>query len=106
VVRITFIGSDGVKHGVEAQPGCSLMQAATANRVPGIIAECGGNCACGTCCVYVDEAWLEKTGQPSDMESATMEVREDATRGRRLSCQIEITQDLDGLVVRVPESQF
>jgi ferredoxin, 2Fe-2S len=106
VAKITFIEADGTRHVVDTQPGTSVMQAAMAKCIPGIIAECGGNCACGTCCVYVDQSWLDRTGAPADMESATMEGREDPTPGRRLSCQIEVTQELDGLVVRIPERQF
>jgi 2Fe-2S ferredoxin len=106
MVRITFIEASGATYVVETPPGSTVMQAATANSVPGIIAECGGNCSCGTCCIYVDDRWQEKTGLGSDMESATMEVREDPTPNRRLSCQITVTEELDGLVVRIPESQF
>ena len=106
MARITFIESNGTGHVVEAQPGMSLMQTAIGNRIPGIVAECGGNCACGTCCVYVEERWRDRTGLPADMENATMEIRDDPTPGRRLSCQIAVTEDLDGLVVRIPESQF
>ncbi len=106
MVQITYIESNGTTHIIDVEPGSSVMQAATGNCVPGIVAECGGNCACGTCCVYVDEGWREKTGRPSDMENATMEIRDDPTPGRRLSCQVEVTEELDGLIVRIPESQF
>lgn len=106
MVRITFIESNGAKHLVDVKPGLTLMRAAVDSNVPGIVAECGGNCACGTCRVYVDQGWRERTGQPADIESATMEGRDDPTPGRRLSCQIGITEDLDGLIVRIPESQF
>jgi 2Fe-2S ferredoxin len=106
MVQITYIESNGTTHIIDVKPGLSVMQAATGNRVPGIVAECGGNCACGTCCIYVDEGWREKTGRPSDMENATMEIRDDPTPGRRLSCQVKVTEELDGLIVRLPESQF
>lgn len=104
--KITYIESNGTAHTVEVEVGCSVMQGAVSNRIPGIVAECGGNCACGTCRVYVDAAWREKTGEASDLEEATMEVREDPTAGKRLSCQIKVTEELDGLIVRMPASQY
>jgi 2Fe-2S ferredoxin len=84
----------------------SVMQGAVRNGIAAIVAECGGNCACGTCRVYVEEAWRERTGQAADMEEATMEIRDDPREGKRLSCQIKVTEDLDGLVVHMPESQW
>ncbi|CAN7582760.1 2Fe-2S iron-sulfur cluster-binding protein [Phenylobacterium sp. LjRoot219] len=106
MVRITYVEADGCEHTVEVKLGLSLMQGAVWNSVPGIVAECGGNCACGTCRVYVEEPWRDVTGQAADMEEATMEAREDPHPGKRLSCQIKVTEDLDGLVVRMPPSQF
>jgi len=106
VAKITYIDADGATHVVDVKPGMSVMQGAVRNGIPGIVAECGGNCACGTCRVYVDESWREKTGQASDMEDATMEIREDPAPNKRLSCQIKVTEDLDGLVVRMPDSQY
>jgi 2Fe-2S ferredoxin len=107
VAKITYIEANGAEHVVEVEPGLSVMQGAVRNGIPGIVAECGGNCACGTCRVYIDdEAWRRKTGEASDLEEATMEIREDPAAGKRLSCQIKVTADLDGLVVRMPESQF
>ncbi len=82
------------------------MQGAVRHGIPGIVAECGGNCACGTCRVYIDEAWRAKTGEASEIEEATMEVREDPHPGKRLSCQIKVTEALDGLIVRMPPSQY
>jgi 2Fe-2S ferredoxin len=106
VARITYIEADGVAHVVDVKNGLSVMKGAVNNGVPGIVAECGGNCACGTCRVYVDEAWRDKTGEASDLEEATMEGREEPGPGKRLSCQIKVTDELDGLVVRMPESQY
>jgi 2Fe-2S ferredoxin len=106
VARITYIEADGTEHTVDVEPGLSVMQGAVRNNIPGIVAECGGGCACGTCRVYVDDAWLEKTGRSHDLEEATMEIREDPAEGKRLSCQIKVTDELDGLVVRMPESQW
>jgi 2Fe-2S ferredoxin len=106
MVTITYIESSGVEHRVEAKPGQSVMEAAVKNGVPGIIAECGGSCACATCRVYVDEAWCSKTGQAQETERSMIEFSEDANPGARLSCQIKVTNELDGLTVRVPESQY
>ena len=106
MAKITYIEADGTPHVVDVKPGMSVMQGAVRNGILGIVAECGGNCACGTCRVYVDESWREKTGEASDIEDATMEIREDPALNKRLSCQIKVTEDLDGLVVRMPESQY
>ena len=106
MVKITYVEADGTAHTVEVKPGASVMQGAVWNRVPGIVAECGGNCACGTCRVYVEEPWRASTGEASEMEEATMEIREDERPGKRLSCQIKVSEALDGLVVHMPPSQF
>lgn len=106
VARITYIEDSGEEHTVEVPVGFSVMQGAIRNGIAGIVAECGGNCACGTCRVYVDEAWRERTGEASPIEEATMEIRDDPREGKRLSCQIKVTDELDGLVVRMPESQW
>jgi 2Fe-2S ferredoxin len=106
MVKITYIDASGAEHVVHLEPGLSLMEGAVKNNVPGILAECGGACACGTCRVYVDAAWRGKTGEPSDMEEAVLDLYEDPTVGKRLSCQIKIREALDGLVVRVPERQY
>jgi ferredoxin, 2Fe-2S len=106
MAKITYIEANGAEHLVEVPVGFSVMQGAVRNGIGGIVAECGGNCACGTCRVYVDEAWRGKTGEASEIEGATMEVCDDPLPGKRLSCQIEVTEELDGLIVRMPESQF
>ncbi len=82
------------------------MEAAKLNDVPGIEAECGGACACATCHVYVDAAWIEKTGKPAEMEEDMLDFAFDVRPESRLSCQIKVTPELDGLVVRVPGKQF
>ena len=106
MTRITFIEASGETHVVDAQAGTSLMRAAVENDVTGIVADCGGTCACGTCQVYVEAAWRGTTGEPSDGEEAMLELQDDPTPGRRLSCQILVTEELDGLIVRLPASQF
>lgn len=102
---ITYIEHNGKEHIVEAQVGQTLMEAAVANLVPGIVAECGGACSCATCHVYVDEKWQKVTGEPSEMEEDMLDFAFDVRPTSRLSCQIKITEDMDGLVVRIPEHQ-
>jgi 2Fe-2S ferredoxin len=103
--KITFIDHGGKEHVVEAETGITVMEAAINNLVPGIEAECGGSLACATCHVYVDDAWTEKTGSPSDMESDMLDFAFELQPNSRLSCQIRVTDEIDGLVVRVPEQQ-
>lgn len=106
MVDITFIQPDGTSQKVSAEPGVTVMEAAKMNLVPGIEAECGGACACATCHVYVEEAWREKAGKPSEMEEDMLDFAFDVREASRLSCQIRVTEALDGLVVRVPAKQF
>jgi 2Fe-2S ferredoxin len=82
------------------------MEAAKQNLIPGIEAECGGACACATCHVYVEDAWREKVGAPAEMEEDMLDFAFDVRDESRLSCQIKVTAELDGLVVQVPEKQF
>ena len=103
--KITYIEFDGREHAVEVKPGLSVMEGAIKNNVPGIDADCGGACACATCHVYVDVAWREKTGTASAMEESMLDFAENVEPNSRLSCQIRVTEALDGLVVRMPESQ-
>jgi ferredoxin, 2Fe-2S len=106
MVKITFIQPDNSEQVVECEPEMTLMEAAKLNNVPGIEAECGGACACATCHVYVDEAWRDKTGTPSQMEEDMLDFAFDVRDSSRLSCQIKIKPEIDGLVVRVPAKQF
>ena len=103
--KITYIDSAGTARTVEAVVGATVMEAAIKNDVPGIEAECGGACACATCHVYVDEAWRAQTGEPSPMEEDMLDFGFDVRPNSRLSCQIKVTEELDGLVVRTPERQ-
>lgn len=105
MAKITFIQPDGKEQTVEIEPGWSIMEGAVRANVPGIDADCGGACACATCHVYVDEAWLSKTGEKSAMEESMLDFAEGVEPNSRLSCQIKVSEDLDGLVVRMPESQ-
>jgi 2Fe-2S ferredoxin len=101
MVTITFIASDGA-HKVEVKPGFSLMEGARLNNVPGIPADCGGACQCGTCHIYVDPDWVGRVGSPSELEQAMLEFAETVQSNSRLACQVEATDALDGLVVRIP----
>ena len=105
MAKITYIEANGSQHVVDVQPGYSVMEGAVKNNVPGILADCGGACACATCRVYVDPAWQEKTGVPAELEQSMLEFQDDRDPSLRLSCQIKVTEALDGLVVRMPESQ-
>jgi len=106
MVKITYIQHNGHSQTVDAQPGMTVMEAAVKNMVPGIDADCGGACACATCHVFVEQDWLEPTGKRSDMEEDMLDFAFDVRDNSRLSCQIKVTEQLDGLVVRVPEKQF
>jgi 2Fe-2S ferredoxin len=104
--KITFIDFEGTERSVEANLGDSVMEAATSNDLPGIDADCGGACACATCHVYVGEAWTAVVGKPEELEAEMLDVAEEVKDNSRLSCQIKITEEMDGLVVSTPESQF
>jgi 2Fe-2S ferredoxin len=106
MVQITYIEFDGTEHTIEAHTGRSVMENAVKNGVPGIVAECGGSMTCGTCRVQVSPEWLAKMKAPEEGELAVIEYVGDEDPGTRLSCQIETTEELDGLVVRMPERQY
>jgi 2Fe-2S ferredoxin len=103
--KITFIEHDGTVHPVEAERGETVMEAAMRGSVPGIVAECGGSCTCATCHVYVDGAWLAKTGERSLEEDEQLDNAYDVRANSRLSCQIKMSEQLDGIVVRTPSYQ-
>jgi 2Fe-2S ferredoxin len=104
--KIVFIEHDGTEHVVQADAGRSVMQAAVDNFVPGIIADCGGNCSCGTCHGFVDERWRPLLSPADANESSLLEGLLEAQTNSRLTCQISITPALDGLIVRLPKSQL
>ncbi|HKQ94657.1 MAG TPA: 2Fe-2S iron-sulfur cluster-binding protein [Aestuariivirgaceae bacterium] len=106
MAKITYIQENGSSQTVDAQPGMSVMEAAVKNGVPGIDADCGGACACATCHVYVEPDWQGPAGSRSDMEEDMLDFAFDVRDNSRLSCQIKVTDALDGLVVRVPAKQF
>ncbi|MFL5258928.1 MAG: 2Fe-2S iron-sulfur cluster-binding protein [Hyphomicrobiales bacterium] len=106
MAKITFIQHNGTEQTVEGQNGMSVMETAVKNMVPGIDADCGGACACATCHVYVDPEWVGKAGSRSQMEEDMLDFAFDVRDSSRLSCQIKVSDQLDGLRVRVPEKQF
>ncbi len=105
MARITYIAVDGTARTLDVADGETLMNAAVDNGVPGIDGDCGGNCACATCHVHVDAAWLAAAGEPSDMETAMLDFAEGVTADSRLACQIVASPALDGMVVRTPAGQ-
>ena len=105
MAKVTYIEHSGAEHVVDVKPGLSVMEGAVRNNVPGIDADCGGACACATCHVYVDEAWAEAAGKASAMEESMLDFAEAVEPTSRLSCQIRVSDALDGLIVRLPENQ-
>jgi 2Fe-2S ferredoxin len=105
--KITYVEFGGREHQVEVPVGVSVMRGAVNNNIPGIDADCGGECACATCHVYVDEGWLGVTGTPApgSQEASMLSFAALAQPNSRLSCQIKVSEALDGLVVRLPEGQ-
>jgi 2Fe-2S ferredoxin len=103
--KITYIEHDGTVHTVEAELGSTVMETALRNDVASIVAECGGGCTCATCMVYVDDAWTAIVGPPSAEEEEQLDSAFEVKPSSRLSCQIKVTEALDGLVVRTPAYQ-
>ncbi|SEB79355.1 2Fe-2S iron-sulfur cluster-binding protein [Rhodococcus koreensis] len=105
--KVTFIHNDGTDDVVDASPGTTLMQTAMLGDVVGIVAECGGSMMCATCHVYVHEDWMEKVGERGEMEEEMLESTSEPSRPTsRLSCQITVSEDLDGLIVETPRTQL
>ena len=104
--RITLVEGNGTYHTIDAEVGKSLMLNAIDNGIPGIDADCGGACACGTCHVFVEPGWQAVSGESNGLENAMLSMRPDQADNSRLSCQIEVTDDMDGMVVRMPEYQM
>jgi ferredoxin, 2Fe-2S len=103
--KITFVDHAGQARSVDADIGSTVMETAIRNSIPGIDAECGGACACATCHVYVADEWKERVGEPESMEEDMLDFAFDVRPTSRLSCQIRIKADLDGLVVKTPQKQ-
>ena len=103
--KITYIEHDGTVHNVEAELGSTVMETALRNDVSSIVAECGGGCSCATCMVYVDDAWTAVVGPPSAEEEEQLDSAFEVKPTSRLSCQIKVSEALDGLIVRTPSYQ-
>ena len=107
MAKITYVEFNGKEHVVEVATGLTVMEGARDNNIPGIEADCGGACACSTCHVYVDAAWVEKLPAKDDMEEDMLDFafEPDAARSR-LTCQLKVSDDLNGLIVHMPEKQI
>ena len=103
---VTYIQHDGSSYEADVPVGNTVMQGAIDNMIDGIVAECGGACVCATCHCYVDDAWTAKTGGASDDENMMLEAASEPKENSRLSCQLTMTEELDGLIVHLPESQY
>jgi 2Fe-2S ferredoxin len=107
MAAVTYVDYQGTRQTLDVPNGDTVMQAAVSHLLPGIIGECGGALACATCHCYVDTAWIDRVGPPSAMETEMLESAASPTKpGSRLSCQITVSDALDGLVVHLPESQI
>ncbi|CDO60064.1 Ferredoxin, 2Fe-2S [Candidatus Phaeomarinobacter ectocarpi] len=105
MAKITYVEHDGTEHVVDVADGLSVMEGAVNNMIPGIDADCGGACACATCHVYVDEKFADKIEPKEDMEQTMLDFAPDVRETSRLSCQIKVSDAIDGMVVKMPESQ-
>jgi 2Fe-2S ferredoxin len=104
--KVIYVEPDGTVREIQARSGATVMETAVDNDVQGIVAECGGACSCATCHVYVDEEWVDKLTPPEPQEDGMLDCVIDRQPNSRLSCQIELTEELDGLRVRVPDAQI
>ena len=105
MAKITYIEHNGKSHSVEVKNGLSVMEGAVQNNIPGIDADCGGSMACATCHVYVKEEWFDKVNIKSEGEDDMLDQAYEPNKQSRLSCQISVTDDIDGLIVNLPEKQ-
>ena len=103
--KITYIEHNGKSHTLEVANGLTVMEGAVQNNIPGIDADCGGSCACATCHVYVDEKWFDKLKTKDKAEQDMLDMAFEPSKFSRLACQITVTDDLDGLVVKMPSKQ-
>ena len=103
--KVVYITGDGERHEVEVENGYSVMEGAINNNIDGIVAECGGACACATCHAYIDDAWFGKLAEMDDMEDSMLDAAYERKDNSRLTCQIEISDELDGLVVHVADNE-
>ena len=106
MAKITYIENSGEKHIVEVQKGLTVMEGAVANNIPGIDADCGGGMACATCHVYVKDEWFYKINKKTEGEDDMLDQAYEPKKNSRLSCQIQVTDEIDGLEVHLPEKQI
>jgi 2Fe-2S ferredoxin len=105
--RINYKQHDGTEHVVEVEPGTSVMQGALNNSISGVVAECGGSMACATCHVYVDDAWLDRLPEADEMESQMLDcVAAERRPNSRLGCQVNVSDEVSGMIIRIPETQY
>ena len=104
--KITYIEINGTEHDVEVPVGVSIMQGAVNHLVPGIEGDCGGLCACGTCHVYVPDEWQTLCGEVDELEQGMLEFAFDVNESSRLSCQINVTEEMEGMRIRMPARQY
>lgn len=104
--QVKFIEFNGTEHNIDANNGDSIMTAATSNLVPGIDADCGGECSCATCHALISAEWQTKLDAPSESEESMLDLNPDRSSESRLTCQIKMSDDLDGIVVNLPEFQY
>lgn len=103
--KVTYIEYSGKEHNIDVPVGYSIMEGAIKNSIPGIDADCGGSCACATCHIYVDDKYLDKIPAAQEAEKDMLDFVNDVNNTSRLSCQIMMNNDLDGIVVKMPEKQ-
>lgn len=105
MAKITYITHDGNEHSIDADNGTTVMENAVRNSIPGIEAECGGACACATCHIYIDKDWVDVVGKPEAIEEDMLDFAYEMKPESRLSCQVTVSDKLDGLIIRIPEKQ-
>ncbi|GAC1560188.1 MAG: 2Fe-2S iron-sulfur cluster-binding protein [Beijerinckiaceae bacterium] len=105
MVKITYVDSHGASRVIDAEEGSTVMESAIRNSVPEIVAECGGACACATCHVYVGEEWMPAVGKASQMEEDMLDFAFEVKPNSRLSCQIKVKPELEGMIVTTPPQQ-
>ena len=105
MAKITYHTHDNKTHTIDVQKGLTVMEGAVQNDIPGIDADCGGGCACATCMIFVDIEWKEKINPMSEEEESMIDFHEYKNENSRLSCQIPVTAEMDGMILKLPESQ-
>ena len=105
MVKLTYVESNGTEHTVDVDEGLSIMEGAVSNSIPGIDADCGGGCACATCMIFVHIEWKEKINPMSEEEESMIDFHEYKNEKSRLSCHITVTAEMDGMILKLPESQ-